>query len=112
PADIFLLSSRRRHTRSKRDWSSDVCSSDLRTALPTRYADFCKERDLRRFIHRRSDPQEPKAEPIFSGWTILERKRIWHRARSFRSEERRVGKGRGAGERAGAWRGERPEGQY
>src|SRR5699024_11877826 len=24
-----LLSSRRRHTRSKRDWSSDVCSSDL-----------------------------------------------------------------------------------
>src|SRR5699024_2040513 len=26
---IFLLSSRRRHTRSKRDWSSDVCSSDL-----------------------------------------------------------------------------------
>src|SRR5699024_9052668 len=26
---LFLLSSRRRHTRSKRDWSSDVCSSDL-----------------------------------------------------------------------------------
>src|SRR5699024_11485334 len=26
---IFFLSSRRRHTRSKRDWSSDVCSSDL-----------------------------------------------------------------------------------
>src|SRR5699024_11281350 len=25
----FLFSSRRRHTRSKRDWSSDVCSSDL-----------------------------------------------------------------------------------
>src|SRR5699024_11525890 len=24
----FFLSSRRRHTRSKRDWSSDVCSSD------------------------------------------------------------------------------------
>src|SRR5699024_11662389 len=23
------VSSRRRHTRSKRDWSSDVCSSDL-----------------------------------------------------------------------------------
>src|SRR5699024_11916045 len=30
--DMWLLlffSSRRRHTRSKRDWSSDVCSSDL-----------------------------------------------------------------------------------
>src|SRR5699024_11821085 len=25
----FFLSSRRRHTMSKRDWSSDVCSSDL-----------------------------------------------------------------------------------
>src|SRR5699024_10832989 len=26
---VFFFSSRRRHTRSKRDWSSDVCSSDL-----------------------------------------------------------------------------------
>src|SRR5437868_6003808 len=25
----FFFSSRRRHTNSKRDWSSDVCSSDL-----------------------------------------------------------------------------------
>src|SRR5207249_5588604 len=28
---LFFFSSRRRHTRSKRDWSSDVCSSDLET---------------------------------------------------------------------------------
>src|SRR5699024_12118847 len=27
--ELFFFSSRRRHTRSKRDWSSDVCSSDL-----------------------------------------------------------------------------------
>src|SRR5207249_6620857 len=27
----FFFSSRRRHTISKRDWSSDVCSSDLRS---------------------------------------------------------------------------------
>src|SRR6266513_3998827 len=27
---LFFFSSRRRHTISKRDWSSDVCSSDLR----------------------------------------------------------------------------------
>src|SRR6267378_6476399 len=27
--DHFFFSSRRRHTRSLRDWSSDVCSSDL-----------------------------------------------------------------------------------
>src|SRR5699024_7673202 len=30
---FFFFSSRRRHTRSKRDWSSDVCSSDLRNLL-------------------------------------------------------------------------------
>src|SRR5438874_7257728 len=30
---FFFFSSRRRHTRSLRDWSSDVCSSDLELAL-------------------------------------------------------------------------------
>src|SRR5215467_2693892 len=29
---FFFFSSRRRHTRLQGDWSSDVCSSDLRTA--------------------------------------------------------------------------------
>src|SRR6266511_6266085 len=28
---FFFFSSRRRHTRFSRDWSSDVCSSDLAT---------------------------------------------------------------------------------
>src|SRR5690606_39382364 len=28
-APVFFFSSRRRHTRFSRDWSSDVCSSDL-----------------------------------------------------------------------------------
>src|SRR5256885_4097443 len=28
----FFFSSRRRHTRLQGDWSSDVCSSDLRTS--------------------------------------------------------------------------------
>src|SRR5207247_5675128 len=32
---IFSFSSRRRHTRSTRDWSSDVCSSDLLLASIT-----------------------------------------------------------------------------
>src|SRR2546429_806799 len=27
--EVFFFSSRRRHTRCSRDWSSDVCSSDL-----------------------------------------------------------------------------------
>ena len=30
---VFFFSSRRRHTRLRRDWSSDVCSSDLPTVL-------------------------------------------------------------------------------
>src|SRR5215510_16215180 len=30
---FFFFSSRRRHTRWPRDWSSDVCSSDLRVRL-------------------------------------------------------------------------------
>src|SRR2546422_5179045 len=30
----FFFSSRRRHTRCSRDWSSDVCSSDLRREGP------------------------------------------------------------------------------
>src|SRR5690606_41029613 len=30
---VFFFSSRRRHTRFSRDWSSDVCSSDLRLHL-------------------------------------------------------------------------------
>src|SRR5438477_6040829 len=32
---FFFFSSRRRHTRLTCDWSSDVCSSDLSTALPS-----------------------------------------------------------------------------
>src|SRR5207245_5143797 len=32
--DIFFFSSRRRHTRCYRDWSSDVCSSDLLSVRP------------------------------------------------------------------------------
>src|SRR2546422_11118358 len=34
-AIFFFFSSRRRHTRCSRDWSSDVCSSDLHSPLPT-----------------------------------------------------------------------------
>src|SRR5437660_7449688 len=40
---MFLFSSRRRHTRWPRDWSSDVCSSDL-LDLAVRWAE---ELDIR-----------------------------------------------------------------
>src|SRR5450432_3801021 len=36
---FFFFSSRRRHTRSDRDWSSDVCSSDLGQSIPTNIVD-------------------------------------------------------------------------
>src|SRR6266496_4209473 len=35
---IFFFSSRRRHTTSLRDWSSDVCSSDLGARLDRDHA--------------------------------------------------------------------------
>src|SRR5882757_10719897 len=45
---FFFFSSRRRHTRYWRDWSSDVCSSDLCVsageALPPQIAKRWKER--------------------------------------------------------------------
>src|SRR5260221_7968435 len=51
----FFFSSRRRHTRSLCDWSSDVCSSDLLwrelLAEAPRYAKLIPE--LPRLIHRR-----------------------------------------------------------
>src|SRR3989339_1895187 len=35
----LFFSSRRRHTRSDRDWSSDVCSSDLQSACSCKHFD-------------------------------------------------------------------------
>ena len=52
---FFFFSSRRRHTRYWRDWSSDVCSSDLRRNA-ARHVKRIKEGDklakqLRKEIH-------------------------------------------------------------
>src|SRR4030066_1642089 len=65
---LFFFSSRRRHTRFKCDWSSDVCSSDLQAGIWSDRAR--KERSHARFL-RCPDP---------SGGAHA------------RSEERRVGK--------------------
>src|SRR5204862_5386614 len=75
---FFFFSSRRRHTRSLRDWSSDVCSSDLVSAhrLSQRDRDVgCRDgRDLVQ-VH---------LHPILTGYGGDHR--------FGRSEERRVGK--------------------
>src|SRR5207249_5233131 len=83
---VFFFSSRRRHTRSKRDWSSDVCSSDLTRALNQRkqFSSFvilsgaAKRRSRRtsNFFGKKS-PAKPEQS---SNLEVL------------RSEERRVGK--------------------
>src|SRR5438874_7483724 len=68
---FFFFSSRRRHTRSLRDWSSDVCSSDLaldRAVVGPRHlaqavADTSDALVVMRF-HGRSRPEhrpEPRA---------------------------------------------------
>src|SRR5215470_5361325 len=47
---FFFFSSRRRHTRCYRDWSSDVCSSDLHDAALAKYFQrgdrHCEQRGL------------------------------------------------------------------
>src|SRR5699024_6404365 len=59
----FFFSSRRRHTRSKRDWSSDVCSSDLTAS------------------RRRPQPRSPRAMPpvISSTWVTASYRTPWRR---------------------------------
>src|SRR5438034_9341331 len=66
----FFFSSRRRHTRSLCDWSSDVCSSDLGVLWNVLWGSVPGER-LRR---------EWKPDPVYGP------------TRQSRSEERRVGK--------------------
>src|SRR5438034_11577232 len=66
----FFFSSRRRHTRSLCDWSSDVCSSDLTVKLP---------------------PPIP-VSPTASAITNPIRSCVIPHAPKKRSEERRVGK--------------------
>src|SRR5207245_4314884 len=70
---FFFFSSRRRHTRCYRDWSSDVCSSDLRIAL---------EHLLRR-----------RRAPVLGAILRVGRRRLRAPGQAAqRSEERRVGK--------------------
>src|SRR5690606_40355167 len=72
---FFFFSSRRRHTRFSRDWSSDVCSSDLRG----------------RALHRGVAAHRPRAR---GGRLRAAGRRAAKRIAGprARSEERRVGK--------------------
>src|SRR5690349_22703842 len=80
---FFFFSSRRRHTRSLRDWSSDVCSSDLSSI----------RRSTRLLIPPNSSPRtgDPVSNSYFS-CASLHHARVSLRRVTARSEERRVGK--------------------
>src|SRR3712207_9574006 len=51
---MFFFSSRRRHTRYWRDWSSDVCSSDLAAELAGRRAELDRARVCLATLARRA----------------------------------------------------------
>src|SRR5699024_11877256 len=90
----FFVSSRRRHTRSKRDWSSDVCSSDLFAVLQK-----CPGGDL----HKPGIPHQVLQFGLFKtvvavkvGVVVVEvtvlRVQVRKTQAPARSEERRVGR--------------------
>src|SRR5207249_5105558 len=92
-------SSRRRHTRSKRDWSSDVCSSDLplRQIAPIDELHRIARITRRQHFASAIDPHRPIGEAVsFIAWS---NNQAWANDERFvqkpllrRSEERRVGK--------------------
>ena len=89
---FFFFSSRRRHTRLVRDWSSDVCSSDLWFAC-VGTSDGTVHQMLRDFMM--FDRSCSKLY-IYIYMTVLgkrlEKPETNSRSFALRSEERRVGK--------------------
>src|SRR5690606_40624915 len=83
----FFFSSRRRHTRFSRDWSSDVCSSDLWLIVFAGIADTLDGRVARvtRTGSRFGEELDSLVDAISFG--VAPAFIIYHR-----SEERRVGK--------------------
>src|SRR5438046_10512902 len=78
----IFFSRRRRHTRLVSDWSSDVCSSDLRNGC---YAKFLKARMARLGVR----PDDPDLDDQMYSVTYRGLRLVFV---GERSEERRVGK--------------------
>src|SRR5207248_7560300 len=87
----FFFSSRRRHTSSYGDWSSDVCSSDLELELG---ADVDREAARRRPLHLA--PQHLPRRDLHRLVVVVDEvahheRRLLEPGHRPRSEERRVG---------------------
>src|SRR5690242_21535042 len=86
---IFFFSSRRRHTRLTCDWSSDVCSSDLNTALITETLNFLADEKGNSPRLLKADVRIPQVQELL-GTDQPTTIRLFKDY--VRSEERRVGK--------------------
>src|SRR5687768_17629820 len=87
---FFFFSSRRRHTRCSRDWSSDVCSSDLRGLPDARIACLIAVPNQGKWREGLAEAQAELRRFAETGPTPLEVETAAEQIR--RSEERRVGK--------------------
>src|SRR5204863_3869394 len=85
----FFFSSRRRHTRSLRDWSSDVCSSDLALLKMIAQGNAVGAPRILERAYARAAADE--ADAAASLRVVIEQHPAWPWLES-RSEERRVGK--------------------
>src|SRR5690606_39595277 len=94
------FSSRRRHTRFSRDWSSDVCSSDLADTTGATLQPLTREPDDEITVYSRTEFRPPRHVVI--GGEVRDGGRFqWREGMTLRdlvlmarSEERRVGHGR------------------
>src|SRR2546429_4730003 len=89
-ARFFFFSSRRRHTRCSRDWSSDVCSSDL-----IKEEAILSDADYEMVVAKDEDQTEEESDSkvdSLSDGSECEFKLGPDAGSGSRSEERRVGK--------------------
>src|SRR5207237_2010326 len=88
---LFFFSSRRRHTRFKCDWSSDVCSSDLEPVADI--SCLVRRQSCQNFLGRRSATISTLSHAVRAGCPRPARSACIAQAPAvLRSEERRVGK--------------------
>src|SRR5437870_6515346 len=89
PMNYFFFSSRRRHTRWPRDWSSDVCSSDLEERKQPQHAERVCRLQSQLLVMQTLQPIIHLSSVKLAEETLA---LCEQRRQRLRSEERRVGK--------------------